>query len=138
MTDALKEKLLVWLLRLGAVMTIAAFPTALLPTKTMIAVHEWLGMGTFPDAPVTQYMARSLALMYGFHGVMTAIVSTDVRRYRPFVTYLGWMMLTLGPAMTLLDLYAGLPMLWVWAEGPPLFATGCVVLWLRRAVPVAS
>ena len=70
-----KEQVLVWMLRIGAVITIAAFPAALLPAETMADWHARLGLGPFPDAPLTGYLTRSLSLLYGFHGVFTLIVS---------------------------------------------------------------
>jgi len=130
-----KEKILVWMLRIGAVLTITAFPTVLLPAETMANWHAKLGMGAFPDVPVTGYMARSLSMLYGFHGVFTLIVSMDVRRYRPMVGFLGWMLLILGPAMLLIDLHSGMPPLWTATEGPPLILFGAAVLYLRRSIP---
>ena len=132
-----KERWLVWLLRIGGVATLSAFPFALLPPDQMARGHEALGMGPFPHGAVTDYMARSLALLYGYHGVLTLIVSTDVRRYRRLVGFLGWMLLTFGPAMLLVDLYAGMPWFWILVEGPPLTLFGVAYLWLRRSVPLS-
>ena len=47
-----RAQLMVFLLRLGGVMTFAAFPTMLLPVDSMDAVHRWLGMGPLPRAPI--------------------------------------------------------------------------------------
>ena len=130
------ETILIWILRIGGALTVLAFPTVLLPATWMAAVHEWLGLGVFPDQPITGYMARSLSVLYGLHGVLLLVISTDVRRYRTLVCWLAWLMVALGPAMLLIDLHSGMPSLWTWSEGPPVMVTGIVMLYLRRSVPV--
>ncbi len=132
----LYEKILVWILRIGGAMTVLAFPTALLPTSTMAEIHAWLGLGNFPDQPVTAYMARSLSLMYGFHGVLLLVISTNVRHYRKLIGWIAWLMVGLGPALLAVDLHAGMPALWTWTEGPPLLVVGFAMLHLRRSVPL--
>ena len=47
-------KPLVIILRvLGALGCIAVF-AIVMPTSWMAAAHQWLGLGDFPDAPITQ------------------------------------------------------------------------------------
>jgi hypothetical protein len=60
------RSLLVFLLRLGGTMTVLAFPAMLLPPDWMAATHRWLGMGELPEAPVVDYLARSVSALYGF------------------------------------------------------------------------
>ncbi len=132
----LHEKILVWILRIGGVMTVLAFPTALIPTSTMAEIHAWLGLGShFPDQPVTAYMARSLSLMYGFHGVLLLVISTDVRHYRKLVGWMAGLMIGLGSALLAIDLHAGMPAMWTWTEGPSVVVVAFVMLYLRRSVP---
>ncbi len=132
----LHEKILIWILRIGGVMTVLAFPTALLPASTMAEIHAWLGLGSFPDQPITSYRARSLSLLYGFHGVFLLVISTDVRHYRKLVGWMAWLMIGLGPALWAVDLHAGMPAMWTWTEGLPVALIGLVMLYLRRSVPV--
>ncbi len=127
------ERLLAWLLRLGAALTLPAFATALLPAATMAAVHRGLGLGELAVGPVVDYMARSLSLLYGFHGALLLVVSFDVRRLAPVIVYLGAMNVVLGAALLAVDLHAGLPWWWVAAEGPPVMGTGVLFLALVRA-----
>ena len=131
-----QERVLVILLRIGGVMTILAFPTIFLPVSWMAATHAWLGMGEFPRTPIVDYLARSIAALYGFHGVLLLIISTNVRRFRPLVVYAGCMNLVLGPLMLGIDLHAGMPWYWTAVEGPPLIAMGGLLLFLARAVRV--
>jgi hypothetical protein len=130
-----KERILVWILRAGGVLTALAFPMALLPVSTIAEIHAWLGLGEYPDRPITDYLARSLSLFYGFHGVLLLVVSTDVRRYRTLVVWIAWLTVALGLALLAIDVHAELPSLWTWAEGPPVVVTGFVMLFLLRSVP---
>ena len=131
----LQEKILVWLLRIGGVMTALAIPTAFLSATQMAEIHALLGMGEFPVTPITGYMARSLSLLYGFHGVLLLVISTDVRRYRKLVVALAWLMAGLGPGMLWIDLHSGMPLFWTLSEGPPLIAMALVMLYLSRSIP---
>jgi hypothetical protein len=128
------ERLLVMLLRLGGGVTMTAFLAMLLPTDWMAAAHEWLGLGAFPRAPVVDYLARSVAGLYGFHGVLLLLLARDPVQHRAIVRYIGAMNLIFGGAMVLIDIHAGLPLLWTLAEGPPIVAFGVVVLYLSRSL----
>jgi hypothetical protein len=130
--------ILVFLLRLGGTMTVLAFPTMLLPPDWMAATHRWLGMGDLPDAPVVNYLARSVSAFYGFHGVLLFLISTDPVRYRPFVVYVGWMNVTLGAMLLLIDLHAGMPGWWTAFEGPGVVVLGVVILYLSRAISATA
>ena len=69
MTPQTAERTLTWLLWILGVMMLTALFAVVMPTDWMAATHAWLGLGTFPEAPITEYMARSLSMMYGLHGV---------------------------------------------------------------------
>lgn len=84
--------------------------------------------------PVVDYLARSIAALYGFHGVLVLIASRDVVRYAPIVRYLGIMDVLFGLTMIAIDLYAGMPAMWTLIEGPSLAATGVVILYLSRGL----
>ena len=60
--------MLVFLLRLAGSVTASAFLAIFLPVEWMASTHRWLGLGEFPRAPVVDYLARSIAALYGFHG----------------------------------------------------------------------
>lgn len=125
---------LAWLLRLGGVLTCSAFLTVWLPVDTMQSVHRDLGLGELTTSPVVEYMARSLSLLYGFHGVLLFVVASDVHRHLAIVRFLGWMNVLFGLAILAVDLHAGLPPWWSWVEGPPVTAVGVVLLLLARRV----
>ena len=119
--------LLTFVLRLSGVILLAAFPAMLLRVEWMAATHQRLGLGEFPRAPVVEYLTRSIAALYGFHGVLVLLVSRDPVRYRAIVSYLAAMNITFGLMMVAIDLRAGLPVLWTLLEGPPIASLGVVM-----------
>jgi len=131
--DSLRLKLLTWLLRLAGVVTLAAFPAMLLPTGWMASAHRWLGLGEFPATPVVDYLTRSVAALYGFHGTLVLIVSRDPVRFHPIVTLIGVMNIVFGIMLILVDLHARLPAFWVLGEGPPIVAFGIAVVLLNKS-----
>ena len=119
------------LLRLGGVLLVCAFPTMLLPPDWMAATHQWLGLGDFPRRPIVDYLARSVAALYGFHGVLLFIIASDCRKYRALITYVAVMNVTLGAMLVAVDVFAGMPTVWTLAEGPPLILVGLAIGWLN-------
>ena len=109
-------------------MLISAFGAVLLPTDWMAATHRWLGMGEFPQAPLTDYLVRSVSALYGFHGVLLFLVAAEPVRHQRIVRYLGVMDIVFGLMLLWIDLHAGMPVLWTMFEGPPLVAVGVLVL----------
>ncbi len=132
MNSETRTKVLVFLLRLAGVATLLAFGAIFLPTSWMRATHEWLGLGAFPEAAVTQYLTRSIAALYAMHGGLLLTVSFHVERCRPVIAYLGWANICFGALMVGVDLKAGLPLYWTLAEGPPVAAMGAALLWFNR------
>jgi hypothetical protein len=127
-----RRRLLVLLLRFSGCVLITAFLAIFLPVEWMASTHRALGMGEFPRAPVVDYLARSVAALYGFHGVLVLIVSGDPVRYRSIVSYIGIMNVLFGLAILGIDLHAGLPMWWSVLEGPPVVIIGIVLTALNR------
>jgi len=129
------ETLLRVLLYLSAAATLLAFPCALLPVAWMDWTHRQLGLGELPATPIVIYMARSLSLMYGMHGVLMLVLAGDVRRYVPLIRVLAPLMAGFGVAMTLVDWDAGLPWYWTAAEGPSIALFYGVMTWAAGRVP---
>jgi hypothetical protein len=130
----MSRQLLIVLLRFGALMTGLAFLTVPLPVESMVSTHRWLGLGDLPQAPVVEYLARSVAAFYGFHGVLLFLLSTDVVRYAPIINYIAVMNVLLGLMLVAIDAHAGLPVWWIVSEGPPVVLTGIAIGLLNRAV----
>ena len=133
MTPSTRLRLIKLLLRLGGVITVCAFPMMLLPVEWMAVTHEWLGLGPFPRVAVVDYLARSIAALYGFHGVLLLILATDPVRYRPIVTYVAILNIVFGLMLIAIDLSAGMPRIWTVVEGPGVIVFGLLLGWLNRA-----
>lgn len=128
------ERALVVLMRVGGTFLVAAFLAVLMPTSWMEASHARLAIGEFPESPLTEYLTRSLSMMYGFHGVLLFVVSTNVRRFRPVVRFLGIKNMLFGTMILALDLWCGLPWWWTLNEGPPIAVVGLAVFLLSGRI----
>ena len=135
MSDALRLRLLTLVLRLSGGFLLLAFVAVFIPVSWMEAGHAMAKVGPFPESPIYVYLARSIAALYGFHGLLVLIVSTDLVRYRPLTAYLGWLNVTFGIAMTVIDVTCGIPLWWTLMEGPAIAVTGAAILALRGAIP---
>lgn len=129
------ERWLVYLLRFGGVLLGSAFFAMFLPDESMAAIHRMLGLGEYPDAPLTAYLTRSNAALYAFHGALLLALSTDVRRFRPVLVVLAWATLVFGLALTAIDLGAGLPLWWTVVEGSWIIVVGLLLVWLTGRLP---
>jgi hypothetical protein len=129
---AARLRLLRILLRLGGALLVTAFFAVFLPVEWMASSHESLGMGEFPRRPVVDYLARSVAALYGFHGILLFVVSADPAKYRAIIRYLVFMNIGLGVMLIAIDLHAGLPMWWTLAEGPSVILVGLLLAVLNR------
>ena len=119
--------MLVPILRVSAAGLMLAFVAILLPTDWMAVTHERLGMGVFPRTPLVDYLTRSIAALYGIHGVFVWIISTDPARYRVFVWFAAAINVAFGAAMIGIDLHAGMPTLWTAIEGPFIMLIGVAI-----------
>lgn len=128
----MRERVLQLVLRFGGIGLCLAFPTVLLPVDWMAATHEWLGLGPFPRSVIVEYLARSIALLYGLHGILLLIVARDPSRYREIVNYLAFFNVSFGLAMVIIDLKSGMPWFWTMGEGPMVAAMGLTIGWLNR------
>jgi len=115
--------------------TVAVF----FPVDLMATFHQWLGLGDFPNAPITIYLARSTSLLYAVHGSVMLYVALNFDRCQPLVPLLGWLHVVLGTTMIGVDLNAGMPLYWTAGEGLPIALTGGVMVWLyRRSVTTSD
>lgn len=124
------EQVLVVLLRVHGVILLTALIPAVMPFAWLDVIHQRLGMGSLPEAPITGYLTRSLSAMYAFHGAIVIFVSLDIRRYLPVVKCLAVLGIIFGIGMLALDIMVGMPLCWVLGEGPSIIILGGVLLWL--------
>jgi hypothetical protein len=121
-------RLLVFLLRLAGTVTMTAFLAMFLPVEWMVSTPRWLGLGEFPRTPVVDYLARSAAALYGFHGALLLLISRDPIKHLTIVRFVACMNVLFGVMIIAIDLHAGMPLVWTLLEGPPIIAFG-LALW---------
>jgi hypothetical protein len=128
------ERWLAILLRVSGTITLTAVVAVLMPRGWMAATHLWLNLGTFPEGPIVEYLARSLSAFYAMFGGMLIVVSFDVRRHARVIAYFAAVMIAFGATMCVIDTLIGMPSYWRTMEGimPALF--GVAILLLQRAV----
>jgi hypothetical protein len=130
-----RERFLVLYTRtVGLVAGSAAF-CALMPLRTMDAVHRALGMGPLPAGPIVEYLARTTSALYALLGALLWTVSFDVSRYRPLVRGSGYAFMALGALLAWTGARAGLPGFWQAAEGPLNALLGLLFVWASRETP---
>ena len=86
----------------------------------MAVTHEWLGMGTLPDKPVVEYLARSTSALCALYGGLLLLLATDVHRYAAVIKYQAIVTLCLATAGAIFGLHAGMPGWWMIGD-----AAGC-------------
>ena len=133
-TNMTDHRALIILLRVVGVLSCTAIFACVMPTTWIAATHRWLGLGDFPDAPITQYLARSLSAFYAIFGGLAIVVSTDVQRYAPIIRFLAYVTLAFGVLITGIDLVVGMPTSWTLFQGPMTFILGVILLLLARRV----
>ena len=133
--EQLNPKYILWLkwflAIVGCGLLVATF-AVFLPVSVMATVHGWLGLGEFPDAPITIYLARSTSLLYAVHGALMLIVSMDLKRYWPLVPVFGWLHVVIGLAMFGIDLTSPMPIYWIVGEGIPIAIAGAAIIWIYK------
>lgn len=123
---------LVWLLRGLGVVNVAAAGAVIAPRRWLAECHEWIGLGTFPSAPIAGYLARSTSLWFASFGVLLWFVSRDIERYSSLIVFLGWAMMVQGVVVLGIDCAEGLPLWWIAMEGPTCVMLGIGLLSLLR------
>jgi hypothetical protein len=136
-TNPSKKWLRILLAIIGCGLMVATVPV-FFPVSLMAMIHGWLGLGQFPDAPITIYLARSTSLMYAIHGSLMLIVSFDLDRYWPLVPTFGWLHVVIGLTMFGIDLTTPMPWYWTAGEGIPVAIAGLVVVGLYRTANLPS
>jgi hypothetical protein len=128
---------MLWLLRgiliFNGALTLCALPAVFLPTSLMESFHAQLDIGAFPDAPLVQYLARSVSGLYAAFGSLTLVLAYDVRRFAPLVTWWGVTAIVFGLLLFWIDYTANMPPHWTYGECPYLVLTGLAVLALQAA-----
>jgi hypothetical protein len=127
------DKALVIVLRVLGVSTLFALVAVFIPLSWMAAVHSWLGLGDMPNAPVVEYLARSVSTFYALLGALCLVISYNLERYRPLAGFLGVAFILIGLVLLGVDLGGGMPWSWLAVEGPKEIGIGVLLYFLARS-----
>ena len=112
----MKEKILVIILRLSGLMLMTAFIAVFLPYETMAKIHFQIGLGTMPQLQIMDYLARSVSMFYGIHGVIVIYISFNLNMYLQFLKLLCYLGLLFGLSLFFIDINASMPSYWTFGE----------------------
>lgn len=126
------RKILTALLFLTGVILLLAFVAVLITPSAMAAGHQWLGLGDFPNRPITIYLARSTSLLYGVHGVLMVYTALTMKQHWRFALLFGALHVVIGLTMLFTDITSGMPLYWIIGEGVPIASVGVVMIVLYR------
>ncbi len=128
------ERVLKLILQINGAVMATALVAVFMSHDQMAAIHQWLGLGKFPEGIIVDYLARSLSAFYAIMGVLYIVLARDIRAYATIITFMAWASICFGVATIIIDLQLGFPAWWTWGEGPFIIMYGTVVLWLQRKV----
>jgi hypothetical protein len=128
------ERILKLILQINGAVMATALVAVFMSHDQMAAIHQWLGLGKFPEGIIVDYLARSLSAFYALMGVLYIVLARDIRAYATIITFMAWASICFGVATIIIDLQLGFPAWWTWGEGPFIIAYGAGVLWLQRKV----
>ena len=109
---------------------LVATAAVFLPVQCMAISHRWLGLGEFPDSPITVYLARSTSLLYAVHGFLMLYTAIHLHQYLPLAKIFGYVHIVIGLAMLGIDLTTPMPTYWTAGEGIPISLAGAALVWL--------
>lgn len=105
-----------------ALVLLSALLPILLPYTWMNAIHESLGLGVLPKAPIVEYLTRSLSLVYALHGAVCLALAMDVIKYLSLIRLVAVFHMGFGAIVLGIDLISKMPWYWTIGEGPMIIA----------------
>jgi hypothetical protein len=129
---ATAERYLVVLLRFGGLVCATALLAVVMPQAWHVAIHDWLGLGTFPDAPIAEYLARGMSGVCGVYGVLLIWMANDVRRYAGLLAAQAVLLMCVSLAATVMLIESGMPAWWLYGDAGSVWGFQLLVLLLLR------
>ena len=132
------ERILKLVLQINGGVMAMALVAVFLPHNQMVAIHEWLGLGKFPEGIIVDYLARSLSAFYAIMGILYLVLARDVRAHASVITFMAWASICFGVGSIVIDLQLGFPAWWTWGEGPFIILYGAAILWLQWKINIPA
>ena len=126
-----QQKIVSWILRTIGFFGMLAIGAVLMPFSWMLSIHEYLGLGTMPQEPIVEYLARSLSAFYAIVGVIFWYVSFRVPQYWDFVRMVAILFVVFGAVLWWVDVKSQMPLLWTVQEAPPMIVVGVWMFYLH-------
>ena len=126
------DRLLKLILQINGGVMATALIAVFLSHDQMGAIHEWLGLGDFPEGIIVDYLARSLSAFYAIMGILYLVLARDVRAHASVITFTALASICFGAGSIVIGLQLGFPTWWTWGEGPFIILYGVAILWLQR------
>ncbi|MFP6762431.1 MAG: hypothetical protein VB858_02395 [Planctomycetaceae bacterium] len=133
-----RQRRLAALLRLAGLVDATALCAVLMPGSMLAMVHDFIGLGPFPDDRIVGYLARSTSLLYAMFGTLMLYLSFHVAEYRPLIQFFAGLFATCGLFFLGIDIVESMPLWWIAGEGPVVVAVGASLLWLARQCAAAE
>jgi hypothetical protein len=130
----LAERNIKWLLRVIGGICLLALIALWMPSNWIALAHEKLGLGSFPEAPIALYLARSVSSLSAFYGGLLLILSTDVQRYRLVIRFQAIAILFLSASGVIVGTWAGLPLWFVGGDAIACWAYCVPMLTLAKRI----
>jgi hypothetical protein len=127
------ERALKIVLRINGLITSSAILAVFMPLSWMQNTHRYLGMGDIPTVPIFEYLARTVSYLYFVHGLLCLLLSTDVRRFGPIITYVAVIEMIFAAMVFAIDEKTHMPRNWTFTEAPAIALFSGAILILRIA-----
>jgi hypothetical protein len=131
---AAADRCLALLLRFMGGVCLLALIALWMPRGWLDLGHRWLGLGTFPNSPVAEYLARSVSALSGFYGGLLVMLSTDVRRYASLIRYQAAAIMFLSASGVVVGGWAGMSLWFVGGDALACWTSCIAMLLLVRRV----
>ena len=132
------ERLLKLILQINGGVMATALIAVFLSHDQMGAIHEWLGLGNFPEGIIVDYLARSLSAFYAIMGMLYLVLARDVRANASVIAFMAWASICFGVGSIVIGLQLGFPTWWTWGEGPFIILYGAAILWLQWKINTSA
>ncbi len=110
------ERWLAGLLRLAGAVCLLALVPWLMPRDWIAFTHEFIGLGSFPQEPIAEYLARFSSALCVFYGGLLLVLSFDVCSFSGIITYQAIAIMFFSTVGIILGQAAGIPLVWVTAD----------------------
>ncbi|HTN75211.1 MAG TPA: hypothetical protein VL096_08190 [Pirellulaceae bacterium] len=121
-------------LQFAGVVCASAMVAVVMPLPWHAIIHDWLGLGELPDAPLVEYLARGMSAMCSFYGLLLIWLARDVRRYAELIRFQTLILMVISLCSTLALWNSGMPPWWIYGDAGSVWTSGLITLWLLRCL----